>query len=209
MIDIKYRTFWPRVGAAFIDGLIIFIPLALLNYWVWSNLHSLPSVLLLIWFIFSSFAYFIYTVLMHGYLGQTLGKMNFKVKVLDISENKLTMHQAFYRDIVPIILIAIAVVIESPNVITKANPYRQEQQSIFMVILSYINYAWVLAEIVTMLTNPKRRALHDFIAKSVVIRYGEAGKYATSEKEIIFVLLLLLFIISAAVFLFIYLGVTR
>ena len=204
MIDFKYRTFWPRVGAAFIDGIVIFIPLAFLNYLIWLNFLEIPSGLLFIWFIFSSFAYLIYSVLMHGFFGQTLGKMNFKVKVLDISENKLTMRQAFLRDIIPIILTTAAVIHEAPNVIKKVNLYGLDQKSIFMVILSYINYAWVLAEVVTMLTNSKRRALHDFIAKSVVIKYGKVGKYIASEKEIIFVLILLMMIIFAVILLFVY-----
>jgi uncharacterized RDD family membrane protein YckC len=37
----------------------------------------------------------------------------------------------------------------------------------FMV---YAGGLWFLAEVVTMLTNEKRRALHDWIAGSVVVR---------------------------------------
>jgi uncharacterized RDD family membrane protein YckC len=36
--------------------------------------------------------------------------------------------------------------------------------------LSWLSIAWFLLEIVTMLTNEKRRALHDMIAGSVVIK---------------------------------------
>ena len=31
-------------------------------------------------------------------------------------------------------------------------------------------FIWTLLELITMLTNSKRRAVHDFIAKSVVVR---------------------------------------
>ena len=31
-------------------------------------------------------------------------------------------------------------------------------------------FVWTLLEIITMLTNSKRRAIHDFLAKSVVVR---------------------------------------
>jgi len=34
----------------------------------------------------------------------------------------------------------------------------------------YGSLVWFVAELVTMLTNAKRRAVHDFIARSVVVR---------------------------------------
>ena len=38
------------------------------------------------------------------------------------------------------------------------------------LLLSVIEGLWFLAELLTMFTNPKRRALHDFIAGTVVVR---------------------------------------
>ena len=108
MIEHKYNTFWPRVGAAIVDGLV-FLPISLFDEWVWSISESIPIVLLFIWFIIGRFIFITYSVLMHGYFGQTLGKMAAKVKVVDISENKLTMRQAVLRDIVPIILVVISI----------------------------------------------------------------------------------------------------
>jgi uncharacterized RDD family membrane protein YckC len=40
--------------------------------------------------------------------------------------------------------------------------------------LTYSTANWFLVEIITMLTNDKRRALHDFIAGTVVIRKSVA-----------------------------------
>jgi uncharacterized RDD family membrane protein YckC len=37
------------------------------------------------------------------------------------------------------------------------------------ILLSYVSLGWFITEVVTMLTNKKRRALHDFIANTVVI----------------------------------------
>ena len=37
-------------------------------------------------------------------------------------------------------------------------------------LLSALPALWFLAEVLTMLTNEKRRALHDFIAGTVVVR---------------------------------------
>ena len=38
------------------------------------------------------------------------------------------------------------------------------------LILAYASLGWFLLEVVTMLTNSKRRAIHDLIAKTVVLR---------------------------------------
>jgi hypothetical protein len=40
----------------------------------------------------------------------------------------------------------------------------------FVVTTSWIWLAWLVLELLTMLTNPQRRALHDFIAGTVVVR---------------------------------------
>jgi len=204
MTEEKYNTFWPRVGAAFIDAIVIFIPLTILNYLILSVWQIKSTFFLFLWFIFNSLAFFIYSVLMHGFLGQTIGKMNFKIKVRDLSEAKLTMRQALLRDIIPIILIIIAIIFETPSIIQNDHYYYNEQLRISTVILKYLNYVWILIEVATMLLNEKRRAVHDYIAKSVVIKYGDYKKYVPSEKETIYVLYFVTAIIIASLFWFIY-----
>lgn len=55
-----------------------------------------------------------------------------------------------------------------------------------MVALGFANLGWFLIEIVTMLTNPKRRALHDLIAGTVVVRIDPCpvGPIFTPESSI-------------------------
>jgi uncharacterized RDD family membrane protein YckC len=38
--------------------------------------------------------------------------------------------------------------------------------------IAFADFAWFVAEILTMLSNEKRRAIHDFIAGTVVVRIG-------------------------------------
>jgi uncharacterized RDD family membrane protein YckC len=201
MIENKYKTFSPRVVAAFLDGLIIVIPLSLINYWIWSNVQNISSAVLLVWFVVSSFTYVTYSVLMHGFFGQTLGKMNVKVKVLDISENKLSMWQALLRDSVPIIIVTLMVFLEAPYVLQKIKPYEQEGSRTTFMVLSDINFIWFIAEVVTMLMNNKRRAIHDFIAKSVVVKYADSRDYQPSKKEMKIAVWGVIFIILAVVLL--------
>ena len=160
-----YRTFWPRFWAGVVDG-IVFIPITFIDRWVYSNIHWIG--VLAIWFVFAQSLPYLYNVLMHGKYGQTVGKMATKVKVVDVSLAKLSMRQAFLRDSVYIALTTVGIIIGVPGIIDGESPY-QNQIPVSAWILAYTSFAWFVVELVTMLTNSKRRALHDFIAGSVVV----------------------------------------
>jgi uncharacterized RDD family membrane protein YckC len=160
-----YRTFWARFWAGVVDG-IVFMPIIYIDRLIYSNVHW--NGVLVIWFVFASSLPYLYNVLMHGKYGQTVGKMATKVKVVDVSLAKLSMRQAFLRDSVYIALTTVTVIIGIPWIIGGGNPY-QNPNTVSAMILAYASLAWFVVELVTMLTNSKRRALHDFIAGSVVV----------------------------------------
>src|SRR5207248_6148916 len=111
----KYRTFWPRFWAGWIDGLI-FLPLYFIDSWIQSA--TTETAVLAFWFIVYTFSSDAYSVLMHAKWGQTIGKMLTGVKVLDVSEAKLSFRQALLRDIVLIVFSLIAVANALPRVLT-------------------------------------------------------------------------------------------
>jgi uncharacterized RDD family membrane protein YckC len=164
----KYRTFWPRFWAGLIDALL-FVPLAWLDHEIWQTVDS--RLVLVPWFIVESLAWCAYSIVLHGLRGQTLGKQLTGVKVLDISESKLTMKQAVLRDALPVLLTAYGLIHDLPTVVSGGNPYdRTHDASAADVALAFGANLWFFLEVATMLWNEKRRALHDFIAGSVVVR---------------------------------------
>jgi len=166
----QYRTFWRRFIAGFLDG-GVFLPLSWLDQWIWDNITS--AAILVPWFITNSLSYLVYSVLLHGYYGQTVGKRLVGVKVFDLSGSKLSMKQAILRDSVWIALTLFGLLIELPTVFEGKNPYTPTSPfSIPLLISLYATAAWFILELITMLTNAKRRAIHDFIAGSVVMRVG-------------------------------------
>ncbi len=167
MIELKYKTFWRRFWAGVIDGFVL-LPFSFLDSLISASITA--KGVLAIWFIISSFTYLAYSVLMHGKFGQTVGKMVTRVRVLDLSESKLSMFQAFLRDSVAIVFTAILIASYLPTVINGVNPYAAQELSLWTTVLRYTWSIWFSAEVVTMLTNKKRRAVHDFIARSVVTR---------------------------------------
>ena len=163
----RYDTFWPRLGAGFVDGMIL-SPLRWLDSWIFGSVTQ--PVLLVLWFIFFSFIHIMYSVTLHGLYGQTLGKMFTSVRVLDVSEKRLTFGQALLRDSVPAIFIAAGVAIGFQTALSGENPLAGDESTVAEIMIGLTVVVWFVAELVTMLFNDKRRAVHDFIARSVVVR---------------------------------------
>jgi len=174
-VEKKFRTFWRRVWAGAIDS-TVFWPLFLVSNWVWTTLNDHP-VILLLWFIFFSTAFHIYNIVFHGLYGQTLGKMALNVKVTNVTGDKLSMSQAFRRDMVPLLFFALSLAYEGPKIlhgIYPSNPAFIKFDFFFFLTL-FSGMGWFFAEVVTMLTNKRRRAIHDYIAGSVVIKTDESA----------------------------------
>lgn len=173
-VEKRFRTFWRRVWAGAIDS-AVFWPIFLINSWIWTGLKDYP-VLLLFWYILYSIAFHIYDIVFHGLFGQTLGKMAVNVKVTSITGDRLTMLQAFRRDMVPILFFALSLALDAPKILNGIYPQNPAFVKFnFVFFLTFFSgMGWFIAEVVTMLTNKRRRAIHDYIAGSVVIKTGES-----------------------------------
>jgi|KBSSwiStaDraftv2_1062776.scaffolds.fasta_scaffold377196_2 uncharacterized RDD family membrane protein YckC len=177
----KYRTFWPRFWAGFIDAFVL-LPLGWVDSAVWDNISA--TAFLVPWFVLYSLSDVAYTIVLHGLYGQTIGKRLMGVKVLDKSEARLSMGQAVLRDSVLLAFVAWGLFLDLPTVIAGNSPYAEGAPiGIARLIALYAMFAWFVLELLTMLTNNKRRALHDFIAGSVVVRLARTGD-APNEKAL-------------------------
>jgi uncharacterized RDD family membrane protein YckC len=93
------------------------------------------------------------------------------VKVLDVSESRIpTLSQALLRDAVYIVVNTITLAYLFYLVLGGEYTQAALTQSAPARIMNWVGMGWFLTEIVTMLMNDKRRALHDFIARTVVVR---------------------------------------
>lgn len=166
----KYRTFWRRFWAWFLDGFVVAIPLAIGA--------SVAQAVGLIESTTSPYARqtmellaLAYTIVMHARYGQTVGKMATGVKVLDVSESKdIGLRQALLREIVPLFVGVLSTVY---LVVFGAMLGQEEVTGPAAVVLHVVGFAfllWIVSDIVTMLFNRKRRSVHDFVAGTVVVR---------------------------------------
>lgn len=168
---VKYQTFWPRFWAGFVDGLV-FLPITLLDGVFFSSDRG--RFFLIMWSVVSYTAYWLYSVMLHARYGQTLGKMALRVKVLDLSEERIpTLRQAVMRDIGYIFLNTLSLAYLIYLIIVGRYTLGAEVTTRPGQVLAWAGFGWFLLEIVSMATNKKRRAFHDFIAGTVVIRFAK------------------------------------
>lgn len=164
-VAFKYRTFWPRFWAAFIDA-GIFLPLGLVTHWLFRT--DTPPGLRGVFFLFGTFAGVAYTIYFHARWGQTIGKRLMRVVVKDVSERPLSTGQAVVRDAVPLVFAAHDALSGATVAFTGGNPFVQPDA--VPTPFLWFGGLWTVLEILTMLTNSRRRSLHDLIARSVVVR---------------------------------------
>lgn len=160
----KYNTVGKRFWAGMIDGLV-FIPFPILHAVLNTDTNmsmyiSVQTANVILWNM--------YLVIGHGKYGQTLGKKAMGVKVLDISEERLIGYKrAFLRECILFFFSAgfiIYLVSKTGSQQTPEDVMRESNLGFYFPLI------WFALEIVTTLTNLKYRALHDYIAGSVVIR---------------------------------------
>lgn len=174
-----YGSFWQRFWALIIDGLVL-SPLIFLNGWLvsysktWATFLVLPINAI-------SIGYFVY---FHGRFGRTLGKRAMGIRVVRTTWEPIGWRQAWLRSSVDIFFAAISTTASyvALSRISEADFHglgfvdrTRVLHELEPVWLSWTNTAeqiWMWSEVVVMLFNHKRRALHDFIAGTVVISEG-------------------------------------
>jgi uncharacterized RDD family membrane protein YckC len=171
----RYSTFGPRFWTGSVDKCVLwpvgFITAALLSL-------NIPRAVAGLLFIVQGLAWLLYTVVMHARYGQTVGKMVTKVRVVDFrTEGRISWRQAWLRESLPMVMslgflgwvvFLILCTGLSPKALANGEASLAVRNSFWL--LTALPASWFMAEVLTMLTNNKRRALHDFIAGTVVVR---------------------------------------
>jgi len=164
-MSISYANFRTRLLAAIVDELIL-IPLSIAFGYI--EVNSIPS------FITVSFSYSLlyagYFIYSHFKFGQTVGKRLFSIKVVNVfdEKNHISLLQSLKREGVLLMFDVVLLVYFSIEVMKTNNI--EDASHDYSSIVGNCSLAWVCIELITMLTNKKRRALHDFLGNSVVVK---------------------------------------
>ena len=100
--------------------------------------------------------------------------MVMEIKVVNHrDESDITYKQALMRDIVPLGL-TLAIHLMNWSLVSMDMANYTFEWLMVMTFVGSLPLIWTIIEILSMLTNKKSRAIHDFIARTVVVKtkYG-------------------------------------
>ncbi len=180
-----YAGFWIRLGSLLLDILII-SPVIFIFLYLNGISKSIyyytivPTILFHLW-------YNVYLVQKNG---GTPGKLIAGLTILKKDGTDLTWREAILRDIVSIVLaifVAIITVIalsQSDSEYYESLNWMKKQEYLVTVLPFYFTFynwtsnVWAWGELFVLLFNKRKRALHDFIAETVIIK----TKYITKMR---------------------------
>jgi len=175
--ELEYSTFWRRVGAGFLDGLI-FVPLSVILYFgleytrLFYLYWAIPGLAITCF-------YMIYLVKRNG---GTPGKRILDMKVVMLDGSPVTTQAAVMRYSVQLVIaglssvgLAIAGLHVTDAEFTPLGYLAKIQllaahAPAWHTVVTWAAQVWYLVAAVVMLCNDRRRATHDFLAGTVVIR---------------------------------------
>lgn len=174
--ELSYGGFWRRLGAFWLDAIVL-TPVMLIPYFGQNSFRLFdlywffPGLLLGLW-------YDVYLVIRYG---GTPGKRMLKLRIAMVDGSAITPKAAKLRYLVMFVLTVIFSVGACMSVLNISDDtyfalsYVNKALEIEKMAPAWYEWAsnamliWICAEFLTMLFNKKRRAVHDFIAGTVVL----------------------------------------
>jgi uncharacterized RDD family membrane protein YckC len=181
-----YGGFWTRLGSLLLDLIILLPYIFILQYINGLNKNAyyytfIPGLIVQFWFN-------IYLVKKYG---GTPGKLIVGIKILKLDGTDVTWREAVLRQSIAFVLTIFAscMTIYALSLADGAYFERlswiQKQQYLLSLtpllvkIYTWTNNCWVYSEFFVLLFNKRKRALHDFIADTVIIK----TKYIEQVRE--------------------------
>lgn len=180
--------FWRRTAALIIDGFV----LMLLSFFLISIVMSVgkgitkdfseTKAALIAMSAAATVLCMFYFIFLHAKSGQTMGKMGMKIKVLRAGGGPINLGIAAFRYVIYFFLAydlaTVASLARIPgsqwDVLAHEEKISLFNQHLvlFSIMITTAFFAWTVAEVTCLLADPKKRALHDFIAGTKVVKLG-------------------------------------
>ena len=170
----NYASFWQRFAAMWIDVFVL-LPLMVVQ----GVLESFSKTAAVILVVPMAVTYAAYTIYCHGRFGQTIGKRVMGIRVVRTTGERIGWREAWLRSSVELCFTVVGVIGSFAALATIADAdyyvgWMQRAQNVvahqppWLAWTAPVTQIWVWSEVVVMLFNKRRRALHDFIAGTVV-----------------------------------------
>ncbi|MHC4251344.1 MAG: RDD family protein [Planctomycetota bacterium] len=172
----RYAGFWPRLAALLIDTLVC-APLVVIlaghvfGSWVFAVVAFATYAVL------ENF-YFIY---LHGRWGQAIGKMCMRIRVVQLDGSKLSWTHAFLRWSVFLVLGTADSISEMTALLsvpkgsfeslswTNRMELVDGAMPLWEPLVAGLMLLWLLCDLAVLIFSDKNRAIHDFIAGTIVV----------------------------------------
>ncbi len=181
----RYNTFFRRCIALWIDGEALAI-VALLKPPILTNVHETNAIVAAL--IFFLVLPTVYAVVCNAVFGKTIGKHLTGLKVVSIDETPLSWWGAIRRDSIELLIKVIPVVWALEDVefwrALELDVLARSMAPKWERFATLIFGFWLIGEVVSVFASRKRRALHDYVAGSVVVR-AAAPKWVAAVGTII------------------------
>jgi len=172
-----YAGFWKRFCSLWADFFIL-LPLIILLNWI-EGLDKNLAILIAIPY---SALFFLYHIYFNVRFGGTPGKLAVGIRITRPDGTKIGWTEALKRSSVDMAFAAVSIPIHiwaltqvdggqyaSSAFIERTRLLQQYYPAWFHFIYSYLQQIWIWSEVVILLFNKRKRAIHDFIAGTVVI----------------------------------------
>ena len=174
---IQYGGFWRRLAAMVLD--LIFVGAVVVPLCNWGAARTFRFTLY--WAIGHSFLFSFYSIYLVRRFGGTPGKLILRLRIQKVDGNPIGYREVLLRE-APFYLLwlpsAVALIqasfqVTDPTFLSlsfgEQCKYLQMLASPWARAPDVASQVWAWSEFVVLLTNTKRRALHDFIAGTVVV----------------------------------------
>jgi uncharacterized RDD family membrane protein YckC len=185
-----YAGFWPRFCSVWVDFFVV-VPIVLLLFW----LEGFDKNLAILITIPSTALFSMYHVYFNAHFGGTVGKLAVGIRVAKPDGSRIGWAEAWKRSSVDIGF-ALLMLCVDVWALTQVNGEQYSAAAFvertrllhsyypsWFYIVTISQNIWIWSEVVVLLFNKRRRALHDFIAGTVVIHKEFAEQQAGAYGE--------------------------
>jgi len=175
--DNIFAGFGTRLASLLLDMLILMPLVLVILYLNSANLHAyyytlIPNLLINLF----------YNVYLPKKYGGTPGKLIMGIQIIKLNGEPIGWKESFLRHLI-VFLLTIYVSIVTISAISQADEATFEslswlQQSqyitsllpILFAVFTWLNNIWTWGELIVLLTNARKRAVHDYIAGTVIVK---------------------------------------
>jgi uncharacterized RDD family membrane protein YckC len=172
-----YAGFWKRFCAGFADTLVL-MPLGGLFVW----LEGFDRTLAIVIMVPASILFSMYNVFFNARFGGTLGKLAVGIRITKPDGSRIGWPEAWKRSAVDLAFAGLILVVQvwalahvDPSLYKslkwiERTALLQEHFPSWYSTVNVLQKIWIWSEMLVLLFNKRKRALHDFIAGTIVIK---------------------------------------